>query len=185
MDSKQAPASTVVINDAKLSSFTMVKFPSIFTVITAVTASVSASVIPSTHSTLTRVATTGAPPAIGPFSQGIKVGHFLYTSGAIPLDPVTGAVVAGGIEEQTIRALQNMKAVIEAAGSQLGKVVKTTIFLTDIGDYGTVNGLYADFFGNHAPARSLVQVARLPRDVLFEIEAVARYEITIISTSYH
>ncbi|PPR03046.1 hypothetical protein CVT24_012434 [Panaeolus cyanescens] len=117
---------------------------------------------------------SGAPPAIGPFSQGIKVGKFLYTSGAIPLDPATGAVVAGGIEEQTVRALQNMKAVIEAAGSQLGKVVKTTIFLTDIDDYGTVNGIYGDFFGTHAPARSLVQVSRLPRDVLFEIEAVAR-----------
>jgi reactive intermediate/imine deaminase len=133
------------------------------------------SATPSTHESLTIVSTTDAPSAIGPYSQAIKVGDLLFCSGCIPLDPATGAVVDGGVEAQTERALANLnlKAVVEAAGSELGKVVKTTVFLKSMDDFVTVNGIYAKFFGNHKPARSAVEVARLPKDVLVEVECIA------------
>jgi len=97
----------------------------------------------------------------------------VFVSGCIPIDPSTQQVVSGGIEEQTKQALKNLKAVVEASGSELGKVAKTTVFLKSMNDFATVNGLYAEFFGAHKPARSAVEVARLPKDVLFEIECIA------------
>ncbi|TFK42063.1 Endoribonuclease L-PSP/chorismate mutase-like protein, partial [Crucibulum laeve] len=115
-----------------------------------------------------------APAAIGPYSQAIKVGDLLFASGCIPLDPSTMQVVEGGVEAQTEQALKNLKAVVEAGGSELGKVVKTTVFLKSMNDFVTVNGIYEKFFGNHKPARSAVEVARLPKDVLVEIECIAR-----------
>ncbi|EIW87245.1 YjgF-like protein, partial [Coniophora puteana RWD-64-598 SS2] len=120
------------------------------------------------------VTSIGAPAAIGPYSQAIKAGDLVFVSGCIPLDPGTAQIVEGGIEAQTTQALKNLKAVVEASGSELGKVVKTTVFLKDMNDFVVVNGLYEKFFGNHKPARSAVEVARLPKDVLFEIECIAK-----------
>ncbi|PFH49829.1 hypothetical protein AMATHDRAFT_4589 [Amanita thiersii Skay4041] len=114
-----------------------------------------------------------APAAIGPYSQGIKAGGMLFCSGCVPLDPATMRVVEGGVEAQTEQALKNLKAVVEAGGSTLGKVVKTTVFLKDMNDFVTVNGIYSKFFGDHKPARSAVEVARLPKDVLVEVECIA------------
>jgi len=127
----------------------------------------------STHPTLSVVNTNQAPAAIGPYSQAIKVGNLLFCSGCIPLDPASSQIVEGGIEEQTEQALKNLKAVVEAGGSELGKVVKTTVFLKSMDDFAKVNTGYANFFGNHAPARSAVEVARLPKDVLVEVECIA------------
>jgi len=127
----------------------------------------------STHPSLSVVKTDHAPAAIGPYSQAIKVGNLLFCSGCIPLDPVNGQIVPGGIDEQTEQALKNLKAVIEAGGSELGKVAKTTVFLKSMDDFAKVNAIYAEFFGNHAPARSAVEVARLPKDVLVEVEGIA------------
>jgi len=127
----------------------------------------------STHESLSVVSTTRAPAAIGPYSQAIKTGNLLFCSGCIPLDLATMQVVEGGIESQTTQALKNLKAVVEAGGSELGRVVKTTVFLKSMDDFATVNGIYAKFFGNHSPARSAVEVARLPRDVLVEVECIA------------
>jgi len=127
----------------------------------------------STHSSLSAVSTPSAPAAIGPYSQAIKAGGFIFASGCIPINPTTGQIVEGGIVEQTEQALKNLKAVVEASGSEIGKVAKTTVFLKDMNDFATVNGLYEEFFGNHKPARSAVEVARLPKDVLFEIECIA------------
>ncbi|KAJ7786661.1 Endoribonuclease L-PSP/chorismate mutase-like protein [Mycena metata] len=124
--------------------------------------------------TLNVVSTSNAPAAVGPYSQAIKLGDLLFCSGSIPLNPATGEVVSGGIEEQTEQALKNMKAVLEEGGSELGKVVKTTVFLKSMDDFGVVNGIYARVFGAHKPARSCVEVSRLPKDVLFEIECIAR-----------
>ncbi|KAJ7292997.1 Endoribonuclease L-PSP/chorismate mutase-like protein, partial [Mycena rebaudengoi] len=107
-----------------------------------------------------------APAAIGPYSQSAIL---LFCSGCIPLDPATAEIVPGGIEAQTEQALKNLKAVLEGGGSELGKVVKTTVFLKSMEDFGVVNGIYARVFGAHKPARSLVEVARLPKDVLFEV----------------
>ncbi|KAF8644257.1 hypothetical protein AX16_008612 [Volvariella volvacea WC 439] len=126
-----------------------------------------------THPTLTVVSTEHAPAAIGPYSQAIKVGDLLFCSGCIPLDPATAQIVEGGVEAQTERALQNLKAVVEQGGSELGKVVKTTVFLKNMNDFAAVNAIYANFFGDHKPARSAVEVARLPKDVLVEVEAIA------------
>lgn len=119
------------------------------------------------------VSTSTAPAAVGPYSQAIKLGDLLFCSGSIPLDPATGEVVPGGIEAQTEQALKNMTAVLKEGGSELGKVVKTTVFLKSMNDFGVVNGIYARVFGTHKPARSCVEVARLPKDVLFEIECIA------------
>ncbi|KAF9444428.1 YjgF-like protein [Macrolepiota fuliginosa MF-IS2] len=126
-----------------------------------------------THESLGIISTSQAPAAIGPYSQAIKVGSLLFCSGCIPLIPETMQVIEGGVEEQTRQALKNLKAVIEASGSELGKVVKTTVFLKDMNDFVAVNGIYANFFGDHKPARSAVEVARLPKDVLVEVEAIA------------
>ncbi len=114
-----------------------------------------------------------APEAIGPYSVGVQVGNFIYTAGQLGIDPRTGEFVPGGIETETRQALKNLKAVLEAAGSSLAQVVKTTVFLKDMDDFGTMNQVYAQFFTENYPARSAVQVARLPKDGNIEIEAVA------------
>lgn len=115
----------------------------------------------------------GAPAAIGPYSQAIRAGGLVFVSGQIPLDPETGQVVAGGIAAQTGRVLDSLRAVLEAAGSGLERVVKTTVFLTDLGTFSEVNEVYARHFPHAPPARATVQVAALPRGVGIEIEAVA------------
>jgi 2-iminobutanoate/2-iminopropanoate deaminase len=123
------------------------------------------------------VSTISAPAAIGPYSQAVRVGDFLYTSGQIPINPATGAMVDGGIEEQTTRVLENLKAVLEAAEIGLENVVKTTVFLKNMGDFAAMNAIYAQYFapeGVVAPARSTVEVARLPKDALVEIEVIAK-----------
>jgi 2-iminobutanoate/2-iminopropanoate deaminase len=119
------------------------------------------------------VATGGAPRAIGPYSQGILTGALVYTAGQIPLDPATGEMVAGGIAEQTARALENIRAILEAAGSGMAQVVKTTVFLTDMADFTEMNAAYGHAFGEHRPARSTMAVKALPRGARVEIEAIA------------
>jgi 2-iminobutanoate/2-iminopropanoate deaminase len=119
------------------------------------------------------VETKNAPSPIGPYSQAIRANGFLFVSGQIPIDPSTGGIVAGGIEEQARRVMNNLAAILEAGGSGLSKVVKTSIFLADMDDFARLNQVYAEFLGEIKPARSTVQVARLPKDVLVEIEAVA------------
>jgi len=119
------------------------------------------------------ISTTNAPAAIGPYSQAIRIGDLLFTSGQVPLDPATGAVVEGGIEEQARQSLSNVKAILNEAGTNMGSVVKTTVFLKDMNDFAAMNAVYAEFFQEPYPARSAVQVARLPKDVLVEIEAIA------------
>ena len=114
-----------------------------------------------------------APAAIGPYSQAIKWGNMLFTSGQIPLDPASGQVVEGGIRAQTKQALENLKQVLIAGGAGLGNVVKTTCFLDDMNDFAQFNEVYAEYFKDSPPARSCVAVDRLPKDVLVEIEAVA------------
>jgi len=120
-----------------------------------------------------RIETKGAPAAIGPYSQGIKTGGYVYTSGQVPLDPATGQMAVGTIEELTLRALENVSAILVAAGSSKDQVVKVTVFLADMADFAAMNAAYEKFFGAHRPARSAVQVARLPKDARIEIEAVA------------
>jgi 2-iminobutanoate/2-iminopropanoate deaminase len=119
------------------------------------------------------VSTAGAPKAIGPYSQGVTAGGLIFTAGQIAIDPGTGDVAAGGISEQTAQVMQNLAAILEAAGSGLGQVVKTTVFLTDMADFGPMNEVYGKAFGTHRPARSTVAVASLPRGVKVEIEAIA------------
>ncbi|KDQ18191.1 hypothetical protein BOTBODRAFT_29532 [Botryobasidium botryosum FD-172 SS1] len=126
----------------------------------------------STSLNLSSVVTENAPAAIGPYSQAIKAGPFVFLSGCIPLSP-SGNVVEGGIEEQTTQVLKNLKAVVEASGSRLDRVVKTTVFLKSMDDFASLNKIYSEFFGTHKPARSTVEVSRLPKDVLVEIECVA------------
>lgn len=118
-----------------------------------------------------QIQTKNAPAAIGPYSQAIVAGSLLFISGQIALRP-DGSLVEGGIDVQTQQVFDNLSAVIEAAGASLGQVVKTTVFLKDMQDFAAMNGVYAAAFGSHCPARSTVQVARLPRDVLVEIEAI-------------
>lgn len=120
-----------------------------------------------------QVSTKNAPQAIGPYSQAIKVGKFLFTSGQIPIDPVNGELVTGDIGEQTRQVLKNLHEVLLAGGSSLENVVKTTVFVKNMADFEAINGIYAEFFLNNPPARSLVEVARLPKDVGIEIEAIA------------
>lgn len=120
------------------------------------------------------VRTDGAPEAIGPYSQAIVAGDVVYTAGQIALDPGTGEMVAGGIEEQTRRVLQNLGAVLEAAGARVTDVVKTTIFVAEMDDFAAVNEIYGEYFEAPYPARSTVEAARLPRDARVEIEVVAR-----------
>ena len=119
------------------------------------------------------ISTSNAPAAVGPYSQAVKWGDFIFTAGQIALVPETGEVVEGGIEVQTRQVLENLQNVLIAAGSSLENVVKTTIFVTDIGDFAKVNEVYGSFFTNNPPARSTVQVAALPLGVKVEIEAVA------------
>ncbi|MDX2039742.1 MAG: RidA family protein [Acidobacteriota bacterium] len=119
------------------------------------------------------VQTDRAPQAIGPYSQAIKANGFVFASGQIPLDPTTGQLIEGDVRAQTERVLNNVQAVLEAAGSSLSQVVKTTVFLADMNDFAAMNEVYAGFFGATRPARSTVQAARLPRDVGVEIEVVA------------
>jgi 2-iminobutanoate/2-iminopropanoate deaminase len=119
------------------------------------------------------IQTDRAPQAIGPYSQAIKANGFIFASGQIPLDPATMRIVEGGIEEQTGRVLENLKAVLEAAGSSLDRVVKTTVYLADMGEFVAMNEIYARYFSATKPARATVQVARLPRDVKVEIDVVA------------
>jgi 2-iminobutanoate/2-iminopropanoate deaminase len=119
------------------------------------------------------IQTDRAPQAIGPYSQAIKANGFIFASGQIPLDPATMRIVEGGIEEQTGRVLDNLKAVLEAAGSSLDRVVKTTVYLADMGEFAAMNEIYARYFGATKPARATVEVARLPRDVKVEIDVVA------------
>ena len=118
--------------------------------------------------------TDSAPAAIGPYSQAIQIGDLLFVSGQVPIDPSTGAIVEGDIKAQAQQSLNNLKAILNAAGTNMGAVVKTTVFLADMNDFAAMNEVYAQFFEGPAyPARSAVEVARLPKDVLVEIEAVA------------
>lgn len=119
------------------------------------------------------IETRQAPSPIGPYSQAIRANGFLFVSGQIPIDPATGGIVQGGIEQQTRQVLKNLSAILDASGSSLAKVVKTTIFLTNLDDFAKLNQIYAEFLGEAKPARSTVQVGRLPKEVLVEIEAVA------------
>ncbi|GBC94363.1 2-iminobutanoate/2-iminopropanoate deaminase [bacterium HR16] len=122
------------------------------------------------------ITTHDAPAAIGPYSQAIRVGNLVFTSGQIPLHPQTGEIVGDTAAEQARQVLQNLQAVLQAAGVSLQNVVKTTIFLTDLGQFAAVNAVYAEFFPHDPPARSTVQVAALPRGVQVEIEAIAVVE---------
>jgi 2-iminobutanoate/2-iminopropanoate deaminase len=119
------------------------------------------------------VATERAPRAIGPYSQAVRSGNFLFASGQIPIDPATGEFVAGGITEQTEQVMRNVSAILEAAGAGLQQVVKTTVFLADMDDFTAMNEVYGRFFGEDPPARATVQAARLPRDARVGIEAIA------------
>ncbi len=119
------------------------------------------------------IVTDRAPAAVGPYSQGVVVGEFVFASGQVAIDPRTGRLIRGGIVEQTRQVLHNLSAVLEAAGSSLDKVVKTTVFLSDMADFQIMNRVYEDFFPSAPPARSTVEVARLPLQALIEIEAVA------------
>jgi len=119
------------------------------------------------------VHTERAPQAIGPYSQAIKLGDLIFSSGQIPLDPATGKLIEGDIAAQTERVMRNLQAVLEAAGSSLDRVVKTTIYLADMGDFVRVNEVYGSFFTSKPPARSTVAVARLPRDARIEIDVIA------------
>ncbi len=119
------------------------------------------------------IATDKAPAAIGPYSQAVKVGNLLFTSGMIPIDPATNTLVEGGIEVQAERALQNVKALLESSGTSMDKVVKTVVFIKNMDDFAKVNEIYAKYFTSDFPARSCVEVARLPKDVLIEMEAIA------------
>jgi 2-iminobutanoate/2-iminopropanoate deaminase len=123
------------------------------------------------------VSTEKAPAAIGPYSQAVQSGEMIYTSGQIPLDPASGQLVEGGIREQTVRVLENLKAVLAAAGSDLRHVVKTTVYLKNMSDFAAMNEIYSSYLappGAVAPARSTIEVARLPKDSLVEIEVIAQ-----------
>ena len=119
------------------------------------------------------ISTKKAPAAIGPYSQAIRVGNLVYTSGQIPIDPATGAFVEGGIKEQTRQSLTNVKAILEEAGTSLANVVKTTVFMADMADFADMNSVYAEFFTEPFPARSAVAVKTLPKGALVEIEVIA------------
>jgi len=124
----------------------------------------------------TVIATDKAPAAIGPYSQGVRVGNLVFTAGQAGVDPATQQVVAGGITEQTARTFENLKAILEAGGTSLARVVKATVFLKDINDFAAMNAVYSAYFGQGSatlPARTTVEAARLPKDVLVEIEMIA------------
>jgi len=119
------------------------------------------------------ISTSDAPAAIGPYSQAIRAGSTIYCSGQIPLDPKTGQIISGGIDAQTRRVLDNIAALLKAEGLGFGNIVKTTIFLTNLGDFQTVNEVYGSYFKSHPPARSTVQVSALPKGANIEIEVIA------------
>ncbi len=119
------------------------------------------------------IAAAGAPKAIGPYSQAVKAGRFLFLSGQLPLNPETGNISGDGIEAQTRQAIENIKSILASAGVSLSDVVKTTVFLRDIGHFPEMNQVYQRYFATDAPARSCVEVSRLPKDVLIEIESIA------------
>jgi 2-iminobutanoate/2-iminopropanoate deaminase len=122
------------------------------------------------------ISAEGAAKAIGPYSPAVKAGNMLFLSGSIPLDPVSGQLVAGGIKEQTTRVLENIKALLAAAGADFSHVVRTTVFMIDLGEFAAMNEVYASYFPAPYPARSTVQVAKLPRDVRVEIDVIAILE---------
>ena len=122
------------------------------------------------------IMTDKAPAAIGPYSQAVKFGNMVFTSGALGVDPVTGAFAEGGIQAQAKQCLENLKAVLEASGSSLDKVLKATVFIKDMNDFPKVNEVYGQYFTKEQPGRSCVEVARLPKDALIEIEAIAFVE---------
>ena len=119
------------------------------------------------------ISTEKAPAAIGPYSQAIQVGNLVYTSGQIPIDPATGMIVKGGIKEQTLQSLTNVKAILEEVGLTMSNVFKTTVFMADMGDFTDMNSVYAEFFTEPYPARSAVAVKTLPKGALVEIEVIA------------
>jgi 2-iminobutanoate/2-iminopropanoate deaminase len=119
------------------------------------------------------VSTDRAPKAIGPYSQAVVINGFAFLSGQIPIDPETNTLIQGDVVAQTVRVLENMKIVLEACGSSLGQVVKTTVFVKDLGEFATINETYSRYFPENPPARSTVEAARLPRDVRVEIECIA------------
>jgi 2-iminobutanoate/2-iminopropanoate deaminase len=120
-----------------------------------------------------RILTNNAPAAIGPYSQAIVSGNLIYTSGQIAIDPKTGGISAQDIENQTRQVLENVKSILKAAGSSMSKVIKTTVFIRNMGDFQKINSIYADYFTEPYPARSCVEVSKLPKDVFIEIEAIA------------
>lgn len=117
--------------------------------------------------------TDNAPSAVGPYSQGVKAENIIYTSGQLPMDPKTGELLKGDIQKETRLALENVKAVLESAHATIEDIVKVMVFVTNIDDFSSINEVYADFFGDHKPARSLVEVSRLPKGADIEIEAIA------------
>ena len=119
------------------------------------------------------VSSESAPKAIGPYSQGVRAGSLLFVSGQIPLDPATGALVAGDIATQTHRVFANLKAILEAGGASLDSVVRATVYLADMNDFGAMNEVYGTYFSNPAPARATIQAARLPKDARVEIDVIA------------
>ena len=119
------------------------------------------------------ISTDNAPGAIGPYSQAVKTGNMVFCSGQIPIDPATGEFVSGDVAEQTRQVLKNLSAVLEAAGTDLNNVVKTTVFLADMNDFAAMNEVYARFFSDNKPARATVQAARLPKDARVEIDCIA------------
>ena len=122
---------------------------------------------------LSAVSTGSAPKALGPYSQAIRAGQFLFVSGQVPIDPATGEMVAGGIAEQTQRAFQNVGEMLKAGGASFQQVVRTTVYLADLNDFGAMNEVYATFFTPPQPARSTIQAARLPRDSRIEVDVIA------------
>jgi 2-iminobutanoate/2-iminopropanoate deaminase len=119
------------------------------------------------------ISTDKAPSAIGPYSQAVKAGGMVFVSGQIPIDPATGAFVSEDVAEQTEQVLKNLQAVLQAAGADIASVVKTTVFLADMNDFGVMNEVYGRYFGENSPARATVQAARLPRDARVEIDCIA------------
>lgn len=122
---------------------------------------------------MNKISTDRAPAAIGPYSQAVEHGGMIYVSGQLPIDPATGEFAEGGTKELTRQSMNNISAILEAAGSSMNKVVKTTIFVQDLGEFGAINEAYAEFFGETAPARACVQAAALPKGAQLEIEAIA------------
>ena len=119
------------------------------------------------------ITAAGAPKAIGPYSPGLKVGNMLFLSGSIPLDPASGQLVEGGIKEQTTRVMENIKGLLAAAGADFNNVARTTVFMVDLGEFSAMNEIYSSYFAAPYPARSTVQVVKLPRDVRVEIDVIA------------